>query len=486
MKLSNLLHNLNFHKLHGKGDIDITNITTDSRKAIKGSLFIAIAGINNDGHKFIDNAISEGAVAVVGQQKSSSYLKVPYVQVKDSRQALSVIAQNWYGNPAEKLKLIGVTGTDGKTTTVSMIYHICHKAGKKVGMVSTVEAKINNVKSTTGLHVTNPEPLELQQFLSKFTEHGAKYAIIEVTSHGIDQQRVFGLKFELTAFTNISKEHLDYHKTLDNYAAVKYNLFKNTKHSVVNIDDKYGIIFKRKLGGKSSSYSLKQKSDYQGKILDNKFVIEHQGKEYWSNISFIGKYNYSNLLAAVAICHRLGISIDSALSAIQSYKFPSGRMEFIKNNRNLNIIVDFAHTPNAVKKILSEQKRKGRLLSLVSAEGERDPRKRSQIAYLGSKYSDYVILNPIDTRSEDPKSIGEQMFKGAQKTSKNNYKLVLDRTKAINELIKKAKEGDTILLLGKGHEQSMSRADGEYRWSDKKVVEYALDGKTYDTRQKIT
>lgn len=474
MKLKDLLKNIDAAKLYGNREVQIKDIADDSRKVKKGSLFVAIPGLKNDGHDYIDQAVSKGAVAVIGQNKPRKSLKASYVQVRDSRKALSMVAQNFFNNPAKKLKLIGVTGTDGKTTTVSMIYHILRKSAKYTAMISTVEAKFENKKTSTGLHVTNPEPLVLQKLLAEFADKGAKHVVLETTSHGIDQKRVYGLNFEISAFTNLSREHLDYHKSMENYAATKMQLLRNSKLSVINIDDKYGKKFKTKLGSKAKTYSLKQKADYQGKILDNKFVVEHQGKEYWSDISMSGDYNYYNLLAAVSICNQLGVSIDKSLTAAKSFKFPAGRREYIKNNKGLNIIIDFAHTPNAVKNILSSVRTKGRLLCLVSAEGERDSGKREKIAQVASKYSDYVVLNPIDTRSESPAKIGEQMRSGAKITMKNNYDVILDRVQAINHLLKKAKKGDAVILLGKGHEQSMNIGGVEHPWSDKNVVEQAL------------
>lgn len=442
------------------------NIVSDSRKVVLGDVFVAISGLTVDGHDFIPEVIKKGAVAVVGE-KSLKNLTVPYLKVKNTRQALSLLASEFYGNPSRKLRIIGVTGTDGKTTTSSIIYHLLNSAGKKVGLVSTVSAKIGNKQYDTGFHVTNPEPVALQKFLSLMVREGCIYAVLETTSHGLDQDRVYGLDYEISVLTNITREHLDYHKTYEKYLKTKAKLFLNSKTSILNKDDasfdKIAKIVKKYL-----TYS---KNGLKGEI---KKAVEKRFPE---------EYNRSNAAAAVAVAIKLGLKKTKIAKAILSFHGVKGRMEEIKNKKGIRIIVDYAHTPNAVESLLKTLKlsTKRKLISITSAEGERDPGKRIDIPKAAVKYSDITILNPIDTRSEDPKKILSEMEKGAKlaggEKDKNFYSF-LDRGDAIHFAINNlAKKGDTVVICGKGHETGMDFKSVELPWSDQEAVKMALKGK---------
>ncbi len=476
--LKDLLTNLPAYKLTGETNLNITSVTDDSRNVKNGSLFIAIQGIKNDGHDYIKQAVSSGAAAVVGQ-RSLKNVGVTYIKVEDSRVALSHIASNWYGNPSTKLKLIGVTGTDGKTTTANIIYSILKDAKRKVGLISTVSAKIGDKDYDTGFHVTNPQALALQKFLALMVKKKCEYAVLEVTSHGLDQKRVSGMSFDVSVLTNITHEHLDYHKTYEDYLRTKAKLFQMSKLSILNKDDTSFAKVNKLVNGRKETYSLNNlDSDIKAAIY----------------VRFQENFNRSNAAAAATVAKILKIPSKVIVHSIKLFKGVKGRQEEIKNNKSIKIIIDYAHTPNAVENILKSIKlgNGSRLISIVSAEGERDPNKRLHIPKVAVKYSHITILNPIDTRSEDPKKIADEMIKGAKSAGgkklstsfpKNNaktglYRAILDRGEAINFVINKlSKKSDVVVICGKGHETGMDFGSKELPWSDQKAVNLALKGK---------
>lgn len=369
--------------------------------------------------------------------------------------------------PSRGLKIIGVTGTDGKTTTVNMIYHILKDAGKKVSMVSTINAVVGEKEMDTGFHVTSPSPFMIQKILKDAKKGGSEYVVLEVTSHALDQHRFWGIKFNVGVITNVTHEHLDYHKTFKNYLKTKTKLIKGVKAAILNRDEDHFSQLARKTKGRVISFGLSHKADFNPKSFPIKLKIP-------------GQYNVMNGLAAAAVCSSVGISSSEIKSSLSSFNGLAGRMEEVKNNKGLKIIVDFAHTPNGLLnalKVLRTDK-KGKIISLIGAEGDRDVAKRSLLGEVAQKLSDIVIITAVDPRGEID-TINEQIKKGSlragAKEGKNFY-IINDRQEAIKFAINElAKRGDTVALFGKGHENSMN-LDGkkEIEWSDVEVVKRIL------------
>ena len=400
----------------------MTGIEFDSRKVKPGYTFVAIRGQNFDGHDFIEEAIKNGATEIYGERN----LNYPnYFKVKDSRQKLGELASEFYGESSKKLKLIGVTGTKGKTTTCHLIHHILTKLSKNAGLLTSV--------TMGGYHVTSPDVITFHKLLKEMVDKGYEYAVIEVSSHGIDQKRIAGAKFDVTVLTNIASEHLDYHKTLEMYKKIKMSFLNSGKIKIISPKD--------------------------------------------TNLNILpGKFNNLNAETAIEVVKRLGFSKIDALKALQLFKLPQGRLEKIDNNKGINIFIDFAHTPDSLKEVLTylKGKTKGKLISVFGCAGERDPYKRPRMGEIASKLSDIIILTAEDPRSEDVKDIINQIKSGIGSKNVVVYKIT-DREKAIEKAIKIAKAKDTVAILGKGHEKSMN-LDGihEVPWSDRKVVKGVL------------
>lgn len=403
-------------------------ITDDSRKVKKGFVFVAVKGKTNDGHRYINDAIRKGAAVVVGEE-SLKIKDAEYVKVKDSREALGDIASSWFGNPADELKVIGVTGTKGKTTTCFIIYHMLSKIGKKAGLITSIVAKIGDKEIDTGFHVTSPDVISLHKLLAEMVKEGCDYAVLEVSSHGIDQKRIAGVKFNVGVLTNIAPEHLDYHKTFKEYKRVKMSFLNSCKYKVMAPSD--------------TSIDILQ-----------------------------GKFNNLNVEAAIKAMEFLGVDRQKALKTMTGFKLPEGRLETVETKEGIKIIIDFAHTPESLEAALSYLRRqtKGKLFAVFGCAGERDPFKRPKMGKVASEIADEVILTAEDPRTEKVEDIIFQIKSGI--TSKK-AKVISepDREKAIITAIKHAKKGDVVGIFGKGHEKSMN-LDGihEIPWSDKKIV----------------
>jgi len=493
----------------GPSDVSLKGITQDSKKVKKGFLFVAVRGQKFDGHDFIDEAINRGAKVVVAEKEPErNWLKsISYIKVDNSRKALGEIASNWFGNPSKKLKLIGVTGTDGKTTTASLIYHILKTAGFKVGLISTVSAMIGGKEYETGLHVTSPDPTSLQKLLAEMVKVNCKYAVLEVTSHALDQERVSGVIFDVGVLTNITHEHLDYHKTWLKYRDTKAKLFRKVKVAVLNKDDVLlfeDIRCEAPSDAEVMSYGIKEKSsDYFGaniKIKDSgtEFDIIAEDKSFSIKTKLFGDYNVSNILAACSVARGFDIPWIRIIKAVSTFSAPSGRLEEIKNRLGFKIFIDFAHTPNSLQEVLSllRKLKKGRLIAVFGCAGERDAEKRSMMGEISGKLSDISVFTAEDPRSESIEKIIEQMANGAikaeakeitlgeieklnnAKTEKHLFIRIHERGEAITlALHKLAKKGDIIVIAGKGHERSMAYDGTEHPWSDYVAVNNALSAK---------
>lgn len=481
-----LFENVGKCEIFGDIDIEVERIVDDSRKAEKGSLFVAIKGLTVDSHEYILDVIKKKVRVVVGEvEPRKSWLKkIVYVKVTNSRRALSLLVSAWYGHPSRKLKVIGVTGTDGKTTTASMIYWILRNSGVKVGLVTTVEVKIGDESYDTGLHVTNPEPLVLQNYLAEMVRKKCEYVVLEVTSHGLDQERVTGIKFDISVLTNITREHLDYHGTYNNYVKAKSKLFNNSNCAVLNSDDKSYKDVKKymKRSVKIISYN---KNTFQGKI---KQIIKNRFSE---------TCNQQNAVGALVTLENMGFDVEKIGKYITSFPGVRGRMDEIKNSKELKIYVDFAHTPNALENLLTSLKKrtKGRSISVFGCAGTRDKEKRFSMGEISARIADASILTAEDPREEQVKEIIKQMVAGVKKSgakignigqfskfvheSKNHYYFTIpERGEAIAFAIQKlARKGDIVVVCGKGHEKSMCYGNVEYPWSDYQAVKHALSGK---------
>ncbi len=371
----------------------------------------------------------------------------------------------YYRFPAQKLTVIGVTGTDGKTTTSNLIWHILTSAGKRAGLLTSINAKIGSQEEDTGFHVTTPNPQKLQQFLAKMVKEGADYAVIEATSHGLDQYRLWGANFSLGVITNITPEHLDYHKSMANYAKAKARLFAKTKIAVLNQDDDWFSYLKSTLPKQSRviTYGINNKADITPKTFPHLCPLP-------------GLYNQYNCLAAIAAAHALGISDKKIRTALGSFLAPKGRLDPINLGQDFSVLVDFAHTPNALKSVLTELKQqltKGkRLIAVFGCAGLRDQQKRPIMGKIASQLADLTIITSEDPRTEDPDKIAESIAAGCLPGAKK--KIITDRFRAIDFAIRQAKPGDIVVLLGKGHEQSMCFGKTEYPWSDHKAAQEIL------------
>ena len=371
------------------------------------------------------------------------------------------VALNQY--PASDMTVIGVTGTDGKTSTTNLIYHILKSAGFKVSMISTIKAVIGDKEYDTGLHVTNPDPFMLQKLLNEAKENGSKYAVLEVTSHGLAQYRNIGANISIGVITNISHEHLDYHKTMHNYIATKAKILKGVKYSVLNRDDKNFMTLKNHSCGRLFTFGVKKQADFTPKTFSFKTRLP-------------GLYNKYNCLAAIAVARILGVEDEQIRKAVLSFKGIPGRMEEVKNKKGFRVFIDFAHKPNALENILltSRKMTKGRVIAVFGAAGLRDRTKRPIMGEIAGRLADISVLTAEDPRTENVNRIINQISRGVQKTNGKLYKIP-DRRKAINYAIKKlAKKGDLLLFLGKGHEKSMCFGKTEYPWDEKEEIIKAL------------
>jgi UDP-N-acetylmuramoyl-L-alanyl-D-glutamate--2,6-diaminopimelate ligase len=446
--------------IKGTTNVAIASISADSRRIEKHSLFIASKGTLNDSHQFIEEVIKKGAIAIICENfPEIIHEHITYVQVKDSKYALGLIASNFYDNPSEKLKVIGVTGTNGKTTIATLLYHLFKKLGYTCGLISTVKNIIGK-NENIATHTT-PDAISLNQFFAKMLEAGCTHCFMEVSSHALDQHRVAGVNFTGAIFSNITHDHLDYHKTFDNYIKAKKMLFEmlpSTSFALINKDDKNGEIMLQNSKGIKKSYSLHSVSDFKAKILENHFsglFLNIDGTEVWTKL--IGSFNASNLLAvygAAILLKEQKINVLSALSTVNSV---DGRFQYIRSNSGITGIVDYAHTPDALKNVLNTindiKNGNEQIITLIGCGGDRDPFKRPEMAKIACEKSDRAIFTSDNPRSEDPAEIIKQMEKGCDPVLSRKYVSIVDRKEAIKTAIMIAKPGDIILVAGKGHEK---------------------------------
>ena len=478
MKLSELLKNVKVIASQGNIDVEIKDVNIDSRKIKDGHLFIAMKGTQVDGHKFINKAIELGAVAILLEDMPEVLNeKVTYVQVASTEEEAGKVATMFYGEPSRKLRLVGVTGTNGKTTVATLLYRMFREFGYKVGLLSTVCNYIND-EEVPASHTT-PDPIELNCLLAKMVKAGCKYAFMECSSHAIQQHRIGGLEFVGGIFTNLTRDHLDYHKTFENYRNAKKMFFdglSKNAFAITNADDRNGMVMVQNCKATIKTYSIKRIADFRAKILECHFegmYLEINGKEV--GVQFIGKFNVSNLLAVYGTAIMLGKKPEEILIALSTLKSVNGRLEPIQSPEGFTAVVDYAHTPDALENVLSAihdvlDNKGGRVITVCGAGGHRDKGKRPLMAQEAVKQSDTVILTSDNPRDEEPQAIIDDMLAGLDTTQRKKVLTITDRKEAIRTAAMMAQKGDVILVAGKGHENYQEINGVKHHFDDHEVI----------------
>ncbi|MDC3219621.1 UDP-N-acetylmuramoyl-L-alanyl-D-glutamate--2,6-diaminopimelate ligase [Saprospiraceae bacterium] len=483
-ELNKILQNVSVKELIGKQNLIVGNIIFDSRKVDDNCIFVAVSGTQVDGHDFIEKAIQGKAIVIVCEVLPERLHKgVTYIKVSDSNEALGVMSSNFYGNPSGQLKLIGITGTNGKTTTVTLLHDLFSKMGYKVGLLSTVENKIGD-KIIPSTHTT-PDAVVMNELISDMVDAGCDYAFMEVSSHAIHQRRIAGLTFAGGVFTNISHDHLDYHKTFKEYLNAKKKFFDDLPEdafALINLDDRNGMVMVQNTRAKIQKYSLRKKADFKVKIVDNSLSglhLEINDNEFFGRL--IGEFNAYNLLSAYAVGVLLEKDSLYTLTILSQLKSAEGRFDYIKNEKTGTVgIVDYAHTPDALEKVLStiEKLKTGneQIITVVGCGGDRDKAKRPVMAKMACAYSNHVIITSDNPRTENPDEIIEDMMKGVPIYSQQKVLTIPNRLQAIKTASRIANNGDLILVAGKGHEKYQDIKGVKYEFDDKQVLGECLKG----------
>ena len=477
MNIAQLLQGIPYKKVIGNESIEITSICIDSRKSREGCLFLAVNGSQNDGHRYIPNAIAAGAAAVVCEKLPENTDKdVTYIVVENTEQMSGDIATRFYGNPSSKLKLVGVTGTNGKTTTATVLYQLFRKLGYHVGLLSTVVNYIDETPIPT--EHTTPDPITLNELLSKMVEAGCEYAFMEVSSHAIVQNRIGGLHFAGGIFTNITRDHLDYHKTFENYLKAKKAFFDHLApgaFALTNADDKNGMVMVQNTSARISTYAIGTAADFKAKIIECHFegmYLDFNGEEL--GVQFIGKFNVSNLLAVFGTAVLLGEDPHEVRVALSVMRPVSGRFESLRSNSGITAIVDYAHTPDALENVLKAihgvQEGKGKVITVCGAGGNRDKGKRPLMAQEAVKQSDRVIITSDNPRFEEPQDIINDMLAGLDEEQMGKVLAIADRKEAIRAACLMAGRNDVVLVAGKGHEDYQEIKGVKHHFDDKEVI----------------
>ena len=477
MKLDQVIKNIQVTNQIGHSDLELTGINSDSRKIEAGHLFVAVKGTQADGHTYIPTAIKKGAVAVLCEDLPAELSEnVTYIQVKDTEDAVGKAATAYYGDPTSKLELVGVTGTNGKTTIATLLYDTFRYFGYKVGLLSTVCNYIDN-EAVPATHTT-PDPISLNELLGRMADAGCKYVFMEVSSHSIAQKRISGLRYAGGVFTNLTRDHLDYHKTVENYLKAKKKFFDDLPKdafALTNVDDKNGMVMLQNTKAKTYTYSLRSLCDFKGKILEDHFegmLLNFNDKEL--AVQFIGKFNASNLLAVFGAATLLGKNEEDVLLALSTLRPVAGRFDSLRSPQGYTAIVDYAHTPDALVNVLAAIQEilegKGKIITVVGAGGNRDKGKRPIMAQESVKGSDKVIITSDNPRNEEPQDIINDMLAGLNAEERKNVITIVDRKEAIRTACMLAQPGDVILVAGKGHENYQEIKGVKHHFDDKEVL----------------
>lgn len=481
MLLSDIIKGIRVEEIVGDTQRDITDVHIDSRRIAQGHLFVAMRGTQVDGHKYIPSAIEKGAIAVVCEELPQSPAEgITYVRVANSEEAVGPIATAFNGNPTEQVRLIGVTGTNGKTTIATLLYDMFRAMGYKVGLISTVCNYIDGEAIPT--EHTTPDAITLNALLGRMAGEGCKYVFMEVSSHSVAQHRIGGLTFAGGIFTNLTRDHMDYHKTVDNYLRAKkafFDALPKEAFVVTNADDKNGLVMTQNTRAKVHTYSLRSLADFKGRILEHYFdgmLLDINSVEVF--VQFIGKFNASNLLAVYGAACLLGKRPVEVLTVLSTLRPVSGRFEALHSPKGFTAIVDYAHTPDALTNVLSAirevQGSKGKVITVVGAGGNRDKGKRPLMAQEAVKGSDRVIITSDNPRFEEPQDIINDMLEGLTPAQRTSVLTIVDRREAIRTACMLAEKGDVVLIAGKGHETYQDVKGVKHHFDDKEVVREAF------------
>ncbi|WP_415341960.1 UDP-N-acetylmuramoyl-L-alanyl-D-glutamate--2,6-diaminopimelate ligase [Clostridium perfringens] len=484
MILKSLLKGLDYEVIKGNEESKVQNIRYDNRKIEQGDAFVCVKGFKVDGHSFIGDAIKKGAKTLIVQDDVSVQEDITIIKVRDTRKALAIMSSNYFGNPKDKLKIIGITGTNGKTTSAFIIKSILEKAGLMTGLIGTIANYIGNKKVDAVR--TTPESYELHELFKNMVDAGVEYCVMEVSSHSLELDRVYGIQFEEGIFTNLTRDHLDFHKTFENYYNAKFKLFERSNHSIINLDDPYGAnivkdIEEREVKTKVSTFSIEKESDFKAFEIKShsngsEFKVNLESvEEFYINIP--GEYNIYNSLGCIICAHNLNIPMDKIKEGLSDVVIP-GRCELVAKEKNLpySIIIDYAHTPDGLENILSTVKAftKNRMISVFGCGGDRDKVKRPQMGKIGCELSDIAIITSDNPRSEEPMDIINDIVKPL---NYDNFVIEVNRKEAIRKAMNMALEGDVIVIAGKGHETYQILKDETIHFDEREVVYDILEGK---------
>lgn len=478
MQLKNLLRELHVSRIVGNDAVEISSVEADSRRVAAGSLFVAVRGVSVDGHTFISKAEAQGAAAIVCEELPAELSPaVTYVVTPESREALGLLASAWYGEPSRQLTLVGVTGTNGKTTIATLLYEMFRLFGEKVGLLSTVCNYVDDRAIPTD-HTT-PDPLTLHRLLREMVDAGCRYAFMEVSSHSVDQRRIAGLEFAGGIFTNLTRDHLDYHKTVQAYLKAKKRFFDDLPQdafALTNADEKNGAVMLQNTRAAKHTYALNTLADYKGRIIESRLdgtTLEVNGREV--EVQFVGKFNAYNLLAVYGAACLLGENPEKVLIALSRMVPVSGRFQTLHAPQKYTAIIDYAHTPDALTNVLTSIRevvgRRGHVITVVGAGGNRDKGKRPLMAQEAAKWSDKVILTSDNPRYEKPQDILDDMLAGLDAAQRRRTLVIADRREAIRAATQLAQPGDVVLVAGKGHEDYQEIEGVKHHFNDREEVE---------------
>lgn len=478
MQLKNLLRELHVSRIVGNDAVEISSVEADSRRVAAGSLFVAVRGVSVDGHTFISKAEAQGAAAIVCEELPAELSPaVTYVVTPESREALGLLASAWYGEPSRQLTLVGVTGTNGKTTIATLLYEMFRLFGEKVGLLSTVCNYVDDRAIPTD-HTT-PDPLTLHRLLHEMVDAGCRYAFMEVSSHSVDQRRIAGLEFAGGIFTNLTRDHLDYHKTVQAYLKAKKRFFDDLPQdafALTNADEKNGAVMLQNTRAAKHTYALNTLADYKGRIIESRLdgtTLEVNGREV--EVQFVGKFNAYNLLAVYGAACLLGENPEKVLIALSRLVPVSGRFQTLHAPQKYTAIIDYAHTPDALTNVLTSIRevvgRRGHVITVVGAGGNRDKGKRPLMAQEAAKWSDKVILTSDNPRYEKPQDILDDMLAGLDAAQRRRTLVIADRREAIRAATQLAQPGDVVLVAGKGHEDYQEIEGVKHHFNDREEVE---------------
>ncbi|SFS89135.1 UDP-N-acetylmuramoyl-L-alanyl-D-glutamate--2,6-diaminopimelate ligase [Sphingobacterium wenxiniae] len=482
MKLKELLHAVPVKQLEGQLEVDVLSVCFDSRKVVEGSMFVAVRGVHTDGHLYVDKAIGLGAkVLLVDTLPENVSKEVTYVLVDDTAYVLGLVATNFYGDPSKELKLVGVTGTNGKTTVATLLFNLFAKLGYHVGLLSTVENKIGD-RVIPATHTT-PDPIALNALLCEMVDEGCDYCFMEVSSHAVVQQRIAGLRFAGGIFTNITHDHLDFHGSFDHYIKAKKKFFDDLDRfafALTNVDDRNGSVMLQNTFGYKKTYGLKNMADFKARIVESHFdgmLLQIDGHELW--VKLVGGFNAYNLLAVYGTAILLEQETMKVLTAMSEISGAEGRFETIRSKNGVVGIVDYAHTPDAVANVLDTirnlRQPTQQIITVLGCGGDRDKTKRPEMAATAVKLSDKVIITSDNPRTEDPMQIIKDMEAGVDAKDRKHVFTIADRKEAIRAACHLAQEGDIILIAGKGHEKYQEVNGVRQHFDDKEILEQTFN-----------